>query len=150
MKKAPLIAAFLAGSLIMATIGGAAAWWVTTTLSPSEPRPPRVEVREYKYLNLDKIIVMLRADTGRPLSHYLALDLVFKVPAENERTVKQHLPLLRSIAVRAMSALTYEEAGRMSVDDFTATINMAYELNYADEPGGKPFDDVMIGKLIIE
>lgn len=150
MKKAPLIIAFLAGSLVMAAVAGAAAWWVVADKAPSEPRPARVEVREYRYLNLDKIIVMLRADSGRPLSHYLALDLVFKVPVDNERTVKQHLPLLRSIAVRAMSALTYEEAARMTVDDFTATIAMAYELNYADEPGGKPFDDVMIGKLIIE
>jgi flagellar FliL protein len=150
MKKTTLILGIVLGSLLMASVGGGAAWWLMRTAQPAAPQAEKPDTREYRYVSLEKIIVMLRSDAGKPLSHYLALDLVFKVPVEHDRTVKQHLPLLRSIAVQSMSALTYEQAGRMTVDEFASTINAAYDHSYASEGGGKPFAGVMIGKLIIE
>lgn len=156
MKRFKLLIAFVLVGLAMAAGGGAAAWLLLRSdagpaaAAAAAEKVPEPDVREYRYVSLEKVIVMLRSSEGEPLSHYLALDLVFKTPVEQEKTAKQHLPLLRSIAVKAMSAYTLDKAGQMSVEAFAADINRAYDESYAREAGGKPFVEAMIGKLIIE
>ena len=153
MKKTQLILIFILVGGLMAAAGGGAAWWWLNSRGATPQlaeQKPQVDTREYRYVSLDKVIVMLRGREGEPLSHYLALDLVFKTPLESEKTAKAHLPLMRSIAVKAMSAYTFEQAGQMTVDQFAAGINQAYDEGYAREPGGKPFVEAMIGKRIIE
>ena len=44
-----------------------------------------MDKQEYKYVTLDKVIVMLRNQAGEPMSHYLAVDLVFKTAVEKEK-----------------------------------------------------------------
>lgn len=115
--------------------------------SAEQPKP---DSNSYKYINLDKVIVMLRGKAGEPASHYLAMDLVIKTREEQERAVKDHLPMLRSVAVRSLSSYTLDKAGLMSIDQFTADINKAFNESYKREQREKPFAEAMISKLIIE
>lgn len=152
-REVRLLVVFLVGGLFMALAGGGAMWWIMKPQGQGDE--PRVQERiqdpsAFKYINLEKVIVMLRGAAGEPLSHYMAMDLVFKAPLEHEKAVKQHLPLLRSIAVKAMSAYTLEKATMMTVDQFAADINAAYRDSYAADNTAMPFTEAMIGKLIIE
>lgn len=152
-REARLLLVFLVGGLMMAIAGGAAMWWVMKPDAPgggAKAEEKVLDPGEFKYISLEKVIVMLRGGVGEPLSHYMAIDLVFKSPIEHEKAVKQHLPLLRSIAVRAMSAYTLDKATMMTVDEIAADINTAYRANYAAERTAMPFVEAMIGKLIIE
>lgn len=146
-KRQRTIAAFaLLGVL---ALGGAVAWQFLRPAAVEGERPV-VDTQVYKYLSLDKVIVMLRGRAGEPMTHYLAVDLVFKTPHHHEKITKEHLPMLRSVAVKALSEYTFENAGMMSIDQFAAGINRAYSERYAREQQEKPFAEVMIGKLIIE
>ncbi|HEX6735102.1 MAG TPA: flagellar basal body-associated FliL family protein [Azonexus sp.] len=146
-KRKQFIVAFaLLGAL---AAGGAAAWQFLRPAAADGDRPV-VDNQVYKYISLDKVIVMLRGRPGEPMSHYMAVDLVFKTPHQHEKITKEHLPMLRSIAVKALSDYTFENAGMMTIDQFAAGINRAYSERYAREQQEKPFAEVMIGKLIIE
>jgi flagellar FliL protein len=153
MKKQ--IIAFAVVGLAMAAAGGAGAWWWLKQKPPAEgaaaTKPARAfDKQEYKYISLDKVIVMLRGQAGEPLSHYLAVDLVFKAKVEKERVVKEHLPLLRSVAVMALSSYPLEKASGMTVEQLASDINAAYEASYERDNHEKPFVEALIGKLIIE
>lgn len=144
---------FMGVMALTALLAGAGGSWFllqaqgkAPTLAAAEP----VEAKEYKYVSLDKVIVMLRDHAGAPLSHYLAVDLVFKTTPEDEAITKEHLPLLRSIALRALSAYPMEQARLMSIDQFSAVVNKAFSSAYAREGQPRPFREAMIGKLIIE
>jgi flagellar FliL protein len=157
MSTAKLILAVVGASLLSVGIGGSGMWWLMNKSHAKseaevveEPAVEVVDTRAFKYISLDKIIVMLRNSAGEPVSHYLALDLVFSTPIEAESTTKAHLPLLRSIAVSALSQLTVQSAGMLTVDELTQRINDAYTEAYANDPAGKPFARAMISKLIIE
>jgi flagellar FliL protein len=157
MKTSKLILVVMAASLLSLGLGGAGAWWlVKSSLAKSvdpateEPVVEIVDTRAFRYVSLDKIIVMLRNNAGEPVSHYLALDLVFSTPEDAEGTTRAHLPLLRSIAVSALSKLTVQSAGALTVEELSQRINDAYTEAYANDPAGKPFSRAMISKLIIE
>ncbi|NLG77555.1 MAG: flagellar basal body protein [Xanthomonadaceae bacterium] len=149
-----LILSALVG-LFCVSAGAATTWWMLQQQRESAadaqavPDKP-IDTRAFKYVNLDKVIVMLRNTAGEPVSHYLALDLVFMTPIESERTTRDHLPLLRSVAVKALSQLTLETASHLTVEQLASQINDAYAQTYAGDPRGKPFAEAMIGKLIIE
>lgn len=141
------------GALVLtAGIGAGAAWW---TLRPQDgggkaEAAPVVDAQEYRYINLEKVIVMLRGHAGESMSHYLAMDLVFKTPLKSEKTTKEHLPLLRSVAVMELSRYSQEKAAAMTLEEFAANINRAFNDRYAREHGEKPFVEAMVSKLIIE
>ena len=142
--------------VLSALIAGGVFWWRQQQATPSHaakteaPPPPPVDSYNYKYISLDKVIVMLRGKAGEPASHYLAIDLVFKTREERERTVKEHLPLLRSVAVRSLSNYTLDKAGLMTIDQLTNDINKAFNESYKREQREKPFAEAMVSKLIIE
>jgi flagellar FliL protein len=52
--------------------------------------------------------------------------------------------------VRTLSALPMATAQVMTIDQFAAELNKAFEAAYTDQGRDKPFSEVMIGKLIIE
>lgn len=143
----------IAGSAAVLVLGGAAgaAWW--TLLRPAA-RGGQVEAKvdpiDYKYVTLDKVIVMLRNGEDETGSHYLAVDLVFKTPPKTERLTKEHLPLLRSVAVRSLSEQTRAQATAMTVDQLASRLNQAYAAAYQAEHRDMPFAEAMIGKLIVE
>lgn len=155
MTKARQLIAFSLVGLAMAGLGGGGAWWWLKGRTPAAdteqaPAKPVYDKQEYKYISLDKVIVMLRGQSGEPMAHYLAVDLVFKAPAEKERTVKEHLPLLRSVAVSALSTYPLEKAAKMSIEELAAEINAAYQASYERDRKEQPFVEALIGKLIIE
>lgn len=150
MKKKVVLIAAIAAVLVLGS-GGAAAWWFLKPHGGEHAEEAKkVDKTVYKYVNLDKVLVMLRGREGEPLSHYLAVDLVFKTALEKEKLTKDHLPLLRSVAVRALSAHTLESAGKLTIEQYTDELNAAFDKSYEDEHREKPFASAMIGKLIIE
>jgi flagellar FliL protein len=108
------------------------------------------DAKPLKYLTVDKVIVMLRRGPNDAVPHYMSADLVVATPVDKEKEAKEHLPLLRSVAVRTLSALPMEKAQAMSIDEFAAELNKAFEETYEKDGHEQPFKEVMIGKLIIE
>jgi flagellar FliL protein len=156
MKKSTIIIA-VAGALLSAALAGAAVWWfkpapAAAAAAEKAAKPQQQEKREkaHKYVTLDKVIVMLRRAPGETASHYLAADLVLAVPAGKDKLAKEHLPLLRSIAVRTLSGYTVAEASTLTVEQYAEQLNRTFSASYAADKGEKPFTEVMIGKLIIE
>jgi flagellar FliL protein len=156
MSFGKIVASLVTVALVAVGLGVGATWWfmqggggIATAEAKTEavPEPDR---RAYKYVSLDKVIVMLRGVEGEPVPHYLAVDLVFKAPEDDERKTREHLPFLRSVAVKALSTLTMENASKITVDELTETINRAYLDKYTADGATRPFVDVMIGKLLVE
>lgn len=150
MKKLHVLLIAGVASVLVLGGGGAAAWWYLKPKGEHVEEVKKVDKTVYKYVNLDKVLVMLRGREGEPLSHYLAVDFVFKTPAEQEKVMKDHLPLLRSVAVKALSAHTLETAGKMTIDQYTEEMNAAFAKSYEEDHREMPFKTAMIGKLIIE
>jgi len=156
MKTSRLIAVIAVAGLLCIGAGGGVMWWVLQRPAQASQAQGQAkaavmtDTRAYAYVSLDKVIVMLRNVAGEPVSHYLALDVVFMTPAGSERTTRAHLPLLRSVTVNALSELTMQVASRLTVEELTQQINEAYSQAYANDRGGKPFAEAMISRLIIE
>ena len=146
--------------LVGAASAGGAMWWMQSeaaaptaaqaTAAAEAAKKKEKSEKPAKYVTLDKVIVMLRRGPNEANAHYLSTDLVLATTAEQEKQAKEHLPLLRAVAVRALSAHTLAEASGMTVEQFAAQLNKTFDASYASEEREKPFDEVMIGKLIIE
>ena len=154
-SKAKLIAAFLGVALLAAGAAGGAMWYLAPAqqhAAGAKAEEPKKEPQKKptKYVTLDKVIVMLRRAPNEVAAHYLSVDLVLATTAEQEKEAKEHLPLLRSIAVSSLSSHTLAEANAMTVDQYAALLNQTFNANYEQENHEKPFSEVMIGKLIIE
>jgi flagellar FliL protein len=154
MKNIKLIIVIALVSLLAAAGAGAAVWWklgaqagASTAKAEEAAKKP---APDYKYVTLDKVLVMLRGRQGEAVSHYMALDIVFKTLPEHEKRAKEHLPLLRTVAVKALSTYTVEAAQGMTVAQFGEVLNQAYRDSYAAERREPPFAEALIGKLIIE
>lgn len=148
--KAKLIIAIVAAVVVVAAAAGGAMWYMNTSASPGVAAKAAPETKLTKYVTLDKVIVMLRRAPAEQSTHYLSVDLVLATTAAEEKATKEQLPLLRSIAVSALSARTMAEASGMTVDQYAAELNKVFNANYAKENHIKPFSEVMVGKLIIE
>jgi flagellar FliL protein len=154
MSSKKIVAALVTVAFVAVGLGVGATWWFMKgggAIPAAEAAPvPEPDTRVYKYVSLDKVIIMLRGVEGEPAPHYLAVDLVFKAPEDDERKTREHLPFLRSVAVKALSTLTMDNASKMTVDELTNTINRAYLDKYTADGAERPFVDVMIGKLLVE
>lgn len=146
------IFAFAGVALVSGALAAGAMWRFSQPAAPRAPLAKKSEPakRANRYVTLDKVIVMLRRgprDTG---PHYLAADLVLATTDEKERTTKEHLPMLRSVAVRALSGYAMPAAAEMTVEQYAEQLNKTFEASYAKDKIEKPFSEVMISKLIIE
>lgn len=148
--KAKLIIAFAGVAIAAAAAAGGAMWYMNPAPAAGAAAKPAPEKKPTKYVTLDKVIVMLRRSPAEQAAHYLSVDLVLATTPEQEKETKEHLPLLRSIAVSALSARSMAEASAMTVDQYAAELNKVFDANYAKENHVKPFSEVMVGKLIIE
>lgn len=155
--KSKLVAVIAGVGLLAAGGAGSAVWWMQSHRAhpggDAKLEAPKEAVKpapDYKYVTLDKVLVMLRGPNGSAVSHYMAVDIVFKALPEQEKRTKEHLPLLRTVAVKALSVHTVESASAMSVEDFALLLNKAYQASYAAERREPPFAEALIGKLIIE
>ncbi|OYO29737.1 flagellar basal body-associated FliL family protein [Janthinobacterium sp. PC23-8] len=155
--KVKLIGGFLLVALLAAGAAGGAMWYLAKPVAghaevadAKAPPPPATGKKARKFVTLDKVIVMLRHGPGETDTHYLSADLVISTTEENEKTAKAHLPLMRSIAVSTLSSFSTDKAQAMTVEQYAAEINKAFNLSYEREQMEKPFSEVMVGKLIIE
>jgi len=156
-QRFKLIAVVVLVGLLAAAAAGGAVWWVLGNRAPQGDAPeaaaPADDAKpapDYKYVTLEKVLVMLRGNEGASVPHYMAMDVVFKTLPEQEKRAKEHLPLLRTVAVKALSAYTLEGARAMTVPEFAEVLNKAYRDSYAAERREAPFAEALIGKLIIE
>jgi flagellar FliL protein len=151
MTKGKLIAIIAGAVLLTAGAAGGGFWWWQRGHSTEAKAPPPPKPSTFRYVSLDKVIVMLRSQAGDPLSHYMAVDVVFKADdAVKEKAVKDQLPLLRSVTVKALSEFTLEKAGGLTIEQLTTEVNTAYKARYAADSIEQPFAEALISKLIIE
>jgi flagellar FliL protein len=154
-SKFKSILAIACAVVVSAAAAGSAVWWFMPKPAAAGPDKkaeadkPR-DGKPLKYVTLEKVIVMLRRGPNEAETHYLSTDLVLSVEAAKEKETKEHLPLLRSLAVSTLSAYTMSEASGMTVAQYAGNLNRAFDASYAGEHIEKPFVQVMIGKLIIE
>ena len=154
--KVKLIGGFVLVALLAAGAAGGAMWYLARPVAAhgdvaeTKPPPPATGKKSRKFLTLDKVIVMLRHAPGDTDTHYLSADLVIATTEEKEKLTKDHLPLMRSIAVSTLSSFAVDKAQSMTVEQYAEQINKAFNLSYEREQMEKPFTEVMVGKLIIE
>nr|WP_316638533.1 flagellar basal body-associated FliL family protein [uncultured Roseateles sp.] len=149
-KTKMLLALALAVVLTAGAVGGGV-WWSLKGAHAAAPEEAKAKPGpEHKYVTLDKVLVMLRGRGGEAMAHYMAVDVVFKTSPEQEKRTKEHLPLLRTIAVKALAAYNVESASAMTIEQFAEELNRAYRDGYAAEHREPPFAEALIGKLIIE
>ena len=147
-----IVAVLLAGG---GAAGGAMWWMKSQEAAPGAQVTAKAAKKEksdepVKYVTLDKVIVMLKRGPNEATTHYLSTDLVLATDAKGEKPTKEHLPLLRAIAVRSLSSFTLAQASSMTVEQVAAQLNKTFDANYESEEREKPFGEVMIGKLIVE
>ncbi|WBS00824.1 flagellar basal body-associated FliL family protein [Pseudoduganella sp. SL102] len=158
-----LIMIILGVALVCGGGAGAAVWFLAPkadaaeaahgedkTAKKKKKKEDEEEVGPLKYLTVDKVIVMLRRSPNEAVPHYLSADLVVATPVKLEKEAKEHLPLLRSVAVRTLSGLPMDKAQAMTIDEYAEALNKAFEAEYEKDEREQPFKEVMIGKLILE
>lgn len=155
--KMKLIGGFVAVAVLAAGAAGGAMWYLAKPVAghaevadAKAPPPPATGKKARKFITLDKVIVMLRRGPGDSDTHYLSADLVIATTEEKEKLTKDHLPLMRSIAVSTLSSFPMDKAQTMTVEQFAEQINKAFNVSYEREQMEKPYTEVMVGKLIIE
>ncbi|MES2348069.1 flagellar basal body-associated FliL family protein [Duganella sp. LjRoot269] len=160
-----MIIALVLVAVIGAAVAGGAVWYMAkgsddTAAAPSkdvkktakkeEKKERKSDGEPPKYLTVDKVVIMLKRQPGDTVTHYMSADLVVTTDAKREKETKENLPLLRSVAVRTLSNLPMATAQLMTIDQFAAQLNKAFDDAYEHEGREKPFSEVMIGKLIVE
>jgi flagellar FliL protein len=167
MKNMKMIVAFALVAVVGAAAAGGAVWYMSKGDAAAaeahdgkdgkDPKAKKVAKKEEKkdevppkYLTVDKVIIMLKRQPGDTASHYMSADLVISTSPKTEKEAKEQLPMLRSVAVRTLSNLPIATAQLMTIDQFAAELNKAFDETYEHEGREKPFSEVMIGKLIIE
>ena len=155
-SKFKMIVAIAGAVVVSAAVAGGAVWWfmpkpatVAGVDKKKDAEKPK-DGKPLKYVTLDKVIVMLRRGPNEADTHYLSTDLVLAATPDKEKETKDNLPLLRSLAVRTLSGYTLAEASTMTVEQYAEQLNKSFNANYAHTRAEKPFEEVMIGKLIIE
>lgn len=157
MKNMKLVLVFAAVAVIGAAVAGGAVWYLSKGATPAanaaearKKEEKKDEGKPPKYLTVDKVIIMLRRQPGDTSTHYMSADLVVTTNEEHEKVAKEHLPMLRSVAVKTLSSLPMATAQAMTIDQFAAELNKAFDATYEHDHREKPFSEVLIGKLIIE
>lgn len=142
----------IAGVVTILVLGGAGVLWFTGIFpftGKKAPAAPVLATEDARYLPLEKLVVMLRADTAtRP--RYLLIDLVFKTEAgKNEKLAREQLPLLRAVSYQALSEYSAAEVMKMRPADYSKCLKSAYTKAYgaADE---WPFSEVLVSKVMVD
>ena len=162
MKNMKVIIAIVLAVVVGGAVAGGAVWYMSKggeapadakEAKDSKKKPKKEEKKSEeppKYLTVDKVVVMLKHQPEETVTHYLSADLVVSTSAKREKEAKETLPMLRSVAVKTLSNLPMATARVMTIDQFAAELNKAFDHEFEEEGREKPFDEVMIGKLIVE
>jgi flagellar FliL protein len=162
MKNMKVIIAIVLAVVVGGAVAGGAVWYMSkggeeaaaADGKDAKKKPAKKEEKKPgeppKYLTVDKVVVMLKHQPDETVTHYLSADLVVSTSAKREKEAKETLPMLRSVAVKTLSNLPMATARVMTIDQFAAELNKAFDHEFEEEGREKPFDEVMIGKLIVE
>jgi flagellar FliL protein len=162
MKNMKVIIAVVLAVVVGGAVAGGAVWYMSkggeeaaaADGKDAKKKPAKKEEKKPgeppKYLTVDKVVVMLKHQPEETVTHYLSADLVVSTSAKREKEAKETLPMLRSVAVKTLSNLPMATARVMTIDQFAAELNKAFDHEFEEEGREKPFDEVMIGKLIVE
>jgi len=152
-----IVIALVAVAVIGAAVAGGAVWYLSkgaaapaAEAAETKKKEEKKDAKPAKYLTVDKVIIMLKHQPGDTASHYMSADLVVTTDEKHEKEAKEHLPLLRSIAVKTLSNLSVATANSMTIDQYAAELNKAFDAEYEHDGREKPFTEVLIGKLIVE
>ena len=151
-----IVIALAAVTVIGAAVAGGAVWFLSKgsdkpeAAAEAKKKEEKKDAKPAKYLTVDKVIIMLKHQPNETASHYMSADLVVTTDEKHEKEAKEHLPLLRSIAVKTLSNLSVAEANQMTIDQYAAQLNKAFVAEYEHDGREKPFSEVLIGKLIVE
>lgn len=150
MKKSMVIVIALA-LVVCAAVAGAAGWWSQqqkTSAAPAPAAAPAMNPRQAAYVTLEKVVVMMRSESGR--THYVSADLVLSTDKPHEKAAKAALPMLKGVAVRSFSKVSLEQGREMSIDQWADVLQRDLMAAYDAQPDLRPFDGVMLSRLIIE
>jgi len=151
-----IVIALVAVAVLGAAVAGGAVWFLSKgsdkpeAAAEGKKKEEKKDSKPAKYLTVDKVIIMLKHQPNDTASHYMSADLVVTTDEKHEKEAKEHLPLLRSIAVKTLSNLSMAEANQMTIDQYAAQLNKAFDAEYEHDGREKPFTEVLIGKLIVE
>jgi len=151
-----IVIALAAVAVLGAAVAGGAVWFLSKggdkpeAAAEAKKKEEKKDTKPAKYLTVDKVIIMLKHQPNETASHYMSADLVVTTDEKHEKEAKEHLPLLRSIAVKTLSNLSMAEANQMTIDQYAAQLNKAFDAEYEHDGREKPFSEVLIGKLIVE
>ncbi|WP_324658389.1 flagellar basal body rod protein [Burkholderia thailandensis] len=154
MKKKTVVSMIVGATLLGG--GAAGGTWALLSRKASHPPAPVAAQDKYKYVGESQIVVMLRQpDAQNPMpsyseAHYAMLDLVLKTTPEKEAIVHDHMLLLRSLTVDAVSQYTLDQIRRMNVTELANVLDRAFRQSYKTRAVAMPFESVMIGKLLAE
>ena len=154
MNSKTLVIILLCVIVLVLGAGAAGFWWLQQQGANHGKAAPVAEAQQEekkpsRFISQEKIIVMLKGDTP-DTQHYMSVDLVFRSNDELLPQAKEQLPYMKSIAVRALSRLTREQATVMTVDDFQLLLMQSYTNTYRKEQATRPFSEVLVSKLIVE
>lgn len=138
--------------LICGALGGGAWWWVQqqTQGQAKQVQAPEIDMGKASYVTLEKVVVMLRPDAVEQGNHYLSLDIVLRTDKNHEKAVKGELPMIKGVALRALSKLGPAQARAMTIEEWTDLISQEVMGAYEGHLDKRGFDQVMVSRLIIE
>lgn len=142
------------GLVLLVCVGAAGGvwWWVQQqgSAAPAAGSAVKLDASKPSYLTLDKIVVMLRSEPERRHNTYASVDLVFRTDKAHTKEVQGELPMLKGVAVRALSKVDVAKAKAMTIEEWTDLLSNDLMAAYEQQPSRRAFDQVMLSRLIIE
>lgn len=137
--------------LVCVGAAGGALWFVQQQGGANHvTQAPKLDATKPSYVALDKVVVMLRPSPERTQNTYLSVDMVFRSDKAHEKMLKGELPMLKGVAVRALSKLDVDAARSMSIEEWTSLISREVMAAYEEQQDQRYFDQLMVSRLIIE
>lgn len=132
-------------------------WLLQSALTPQRPgaevrkadEKKKVEPSvEFVFLPVEKIILSL---PGREREYYFVLDVVLQGPAgTDKKKLEQVVPMVRSSVAANLSTLKADELRAMGFEALRQRLEEGLNADFAAQNAAKPFDNLLISKLIAQ
>ncbi|QKJ85649.1 Flagellar protein FliL [Paramixta manurensis] len=102
-----------------------------------------------QFVEIKNMVITLKNDNGR--ERYLLLELTLDAEdKEQMKRVENYIPVIRSVTVDALSAMTYSEVRHQSVAELRALLMQNYQAAFARNNIKPPFEKVLISKMVFQ
>jgi flagellar FliL protein len=103
---------------------------------------------EFVFLPVEKIILSL---PGREREYYFVLDVVLQGPAgTDKKKLEQVVPMVRSSVAANLSTLKADELRALGFEALRQRLEEGLNADFAARNAAKPFDNLLISKLIAQ